>query len=427
MKSKIRNNKEVCEVLFEIEVPHEKIEEAFEEVYNDITKVAQIPGFRVGKAPRDMVKKHYTKDAESEVLKRVIPDSCQSAIEEHKVFPLGLPEITDIAFEHGKPLKFKARVETRPELHLKSYTGIKVEKKKPVIRDADVEKALNNLREMGAKYEPIEDRAVKMNDYIIGDLECSVDGNQIHKPRKNIWIYIEKEHVIPGLPEKIVGMKAGEERSVEITLPGNYPDKGVAGKKAVYLVRVHQIKERKLPNIDDEFAKDLGRESLAKLKEEVLLELNNQAKLSAEVEVENKILDKLTSDNVFSVPQSFVSRQLEHMVEDAKEHLIEKGFKKEELGKHDEELRKKFKDDAVKRVRVLFILDEIARVEKVEVNEKDIDEAYKVIANQHKVAPEKVREHYEKEEMVDSLAAKIREGKTIKFLIEKAEITEKEA
>lgn len=422
-KTKIKNVEE-CSALFEIEVSKEDISKAFEEVYKEITKVANIPGFRAGKAPIELVKKHYTKDAREEVLKRLIPDSYRNALSEHGVHPIGMPEITDVKFEEDLRLSFRARVDTRPKFKLKNYKGMKIEKKKVKIGDEEMDKTLQNLRDINAKFTAVEDRPAQMGDYVVSDLECLVDGKPAHKKRENLWLYMDKDSIVKGLSEGMVGMNKGDEKDIDLVLPEKYPDKNLAGKNAKYHIKAKEIKKRELPNVDDELAKDLGKTSLEELKKEIVKELEARAKVNAEVDAENQLLNKLMDDNVFSVPSSFAARQLDFMVEDAKRHLEEKGFTREELNKKDGEFKAKFKDDSVRRVRLLFILDEIANAEKVEVSDADVDQAYKAIAAQTGKAEAEIRGYYEKENLVDNLKDKIREEKTIKLVMDNAQITE---
>jgi trigger factor len=415
---------EECTTLFEIEVRKETVDQAFEEVYDEIVKVANIPGFRAGKAPKDLVKKHYEKDAREEVLKRIIPEAYRKALEEHKITPIGLPEISEVSFGVEKPLTFKAKIDTRPNFKLKNYKGMKVEKKKAGVTDEEAAKTLQNLREINAKYIDAEDRPVQMGDYAVSDVECFVDGKSVQKKRENLWLFIDKDSLIPGLSEKIVGMKRGEEKDLEVMMPEKYPDKNIAGKLAAYHVKVKEIKLRKLAELNDEFAKDLNKESLEALKKEIAKELEARSKVNAEMEAENRLLGKLMDDNVFSVPSSFVKRQMDFMVEDAKRRLQDKGFRKEELDKKDSEFREKFKNDAPRQVRLLFILDEIANNENIEVKDGELETSYASIAAQTGKTPEEVKNYYEKEEIVDNLKDKIREEKAIKFLLENAQVTE---
>ncbi|MDP3804852.1 MAG: trigger factor, partial [Candidatus Omnitrophota bacterium] len=367
MKSKI-NNIEECTTLFDIQVPKEDITKAFDEVYSEIVKVANIPGFREGKAPKELVVKHHSKNAKEEVMKRLIPEAYRMSLEEHGINPIGLPEISEVNFDEAKALSFKARVDTRPKFKIKDYRAIKISKKKISVTAEEIDKTLENLREISATYITIEDRPVQMGDYVVSDMDCFVDSKPVHKKRESLWLFVDKDSLVPGLSEHMVGMKKGDEKDIEITMPEKYPDKSIAGKLARYHILAKDIKLRKLPELNDEFAKGLGKDSLEELKKEISKELEYRAEVNAEIGAENELLDKLANDNVFQVPSSFVKRQLEYMVEDSKKHLVEKGFKKEDLDRKDGELKEKFKNDAVKRVRLLFILDEIAKIEFISVS-----------------------------------------------------------
>lgn len=422
-KSKARSI-EACSTIFEIDVPKESVDKAFEEVYGEITKVASIPGFRAGKAPVELVKKHYAKNASEEAIKRLLPDAYAAALKEHGIIPLGSPEISDMVFEEGKAMSFKARVDTRPKFTVKNYKAIAVTRKKVSIDGKDVDKTLENVREMHAKYESPGERPLQMGDYAVSDLDCLADGKPIHRKREDLWLFLDKDTIALGLSEGMVGMKKGDEKDIEVTLSKDYPNKDLAGKKVIYHVKVKDIKVRKLPEIDDSLAKELGKDNLENLKKDIASGLEEQAKRNAEIEVENKVLAKLIDDNDFAVPGGFVNRQLGYMVENAKRHLIEKGFKKEDLDKKDDELKGKFKNDAVRRVRLLFILDAIARAEHIDVGDGDVEEAYKAISSQTGKPEAQVKEHYEREELVEDLKEQLREGKVIEFLVKSAKVTE---
>jgi trigger factor len=424
VKAKIKAVEE-CTSLLEIDIPKEDIGKAFDEVYDEITKYANIPGFRTGKAPKELVKKHYEKNAREEVLKRLIPDAYRDAIIEHKITPVSSPEISDVNFEGEAKLSFKAKVHTRPVFKLKNYKGIKVEKKSAKVSDEDVNKMLANLRDVNAKYVAVEDRPAQMGDYVVSDMDCSIGGKPVHKTRENLWLLLDKDSLVPGLSEKMVGMNKGEERDIEANFPEKHPDKNIAGKLAKYHIKAKEIKKRELPEMNDDFAKIFHKENMDELKKEISKELEARAKVDAEIDVENQVLNKIIDDNVFTVPSGFVARQLEFMVEDAKRHLMEKGFKREDLDKKDDELKEKFKTEAARKVRLLFILDEIAHAEKIDTTDEDLNGAYKAISAQSGKSEQEVRSHYEKEDMVEGLKDKIREGKVIQFIIKNADVVEK--
>jgi len=425
MKTKAKSVEE-CTTLFEIEVPKETIDKAFEDMYAQFAKSANIPGFRVGKAPKELVRKYYPKEAKKEVMNQVIPGAYQKAVEEHKIEPIGYPEITDLIFEEGKMMTFKAKVDTRPKFKLKNYKGIQIDKKKAAVKGEDINKAIENLREYNAKYVAAEDRPIQLNDYVVSDLECVVDGRSAHKKRENLWLYADKESLMSGLTEKMIGMKKGEERDIEVALPEKYPDKTLAGKIAKYHVNVKDIKVRSLPSVDDEFAKDLGKENLEQLKKEIAEALEKKMVSDSEIAMENQLLSKLIDENSFAVPSNLIKKQAHLMIEDAKAKLQEKGFKKEDLDKKDDEFTGRFKDDAARRVRLMFILDRIATDETIEADDKDLENAYKAISIQTGKNEKEIKDYYEKEALKDNLLERIREEKTIEFLLKNADIKEKD-
>lgn len=424
VKTKAKSVEE-CTTLFEIEVSKETIDKAFEDIYAKISKIANIPGFRAGKAPKELVKKYYSKEAKKEVLDHVIPDAYQKAVWEHKIEPIDYPEITDLIFEEGKMMTFKAMVDTRPKFKLKNYKGIQIDKKKAAVKDEDINKALENLREYNAKYAAAGDRPIQLNDYVVSDLDCIVDGKSAHKKRENLWLYVDKESLMSGLTEKMIGMKKGEERDIEVALPEKYPDKTLAGKIAKYHVNVKDIKERRLPSVDDEFAKDLGKENLEQLKKEIAETLEKKMTSDSEIDMENQLLDKLIDENSFAVPSNLIKKQVHLMTENAKAKLREKGFKKEEIDKKDDEFAARFKDEAARRVRLMFILNRIAADERIEADDKDMENAYKTISIQTGRNEKEIKDYYEKEALKYSLLERVREEKTIEFLLKNADIKEK--
>ncbi len=222
------------------------------------------------------------------------------------------------------------------------------------------------------------------------------------------------------LHEKMIGMNKHDEKEVEVKLPDQYPDKAAAGKPAQYRVKVKEIKARVLPNLDDEFAKDLGKENLEALKKEVSDELAKRMEMNIEIDAQNQLVKKLIDDNVFPVPQSLLARQLKYMIEDAKERLAQKGFKKDDLDKKEDDFKGKFKDEALRQVRLFFILDEIATAEKIDVSPEEIGQAYKSISDQTGKGLEEVKGYYEKEGLAGDLEEKIRENKTIAFLMKES-------
>ena len=419
MKTRIKNNKEGTKIL-QIEIPPDLVEKAAEEVYQEIKRFAKIPGFRVGSAPQDLLEKHYSKDAKSEILKKLIPQGYKRAIETHKVIPIGLPSIFNISFEKGKPFTFEAEVDIRPNIKLRNYKGIKVKKKRISLSQQELDDAFSQLRNVYAKYSDVA-RPVRKGDYAVCDVEAFVEGKPITKKNNNMWVLADKEASLLGMGEKLVGLTKGQAREIETKLPESYPDKKYAGKLAKFKVLVNEVKEKRLPILDDAFARDLKADNLEALKKEIESGLFKRKENTLKIDMENQILDKLLKDNKFTVPANIVQRQKEVLVKRFETELLRKSLHKDEVAEKLGQKMQKLKEDARDKVRIYFILDDIALKEKIEISDKDMDERLKSIALSAGQSQEEVKKYYEKENLLGGLAEEIKEGKVLEFLLKEAE------
>lgn len=414
---------EGCTVTFEIEIPQADVREAREEVIGDFAKVAELPGFRPGKAPRELVAKRYHAEVNDEAVKNLVKKSCESAFREHHINPVTLPEVSQVSQGTEGPLAFRISVDVSPEVSLKPYKGIKLTRKVTELKEEDVNKYLENLKVIHGKYVSVEDRPLRMGDYAVCDIDCFIDGKPLHRRRENFWIFVDKESSVPSLTEQMVGLKKDEERSCHVAIPETYSDKKLAGKTATYRVKLKEVKVRQVPALDDEFAKDLGKDSFEVLKDGVRKGFEIRIESETQKDLERQVLAKLILDNDFCVPSSFVERQLRYLVENAKVDLVEKGIRKNDVDAKEGELREKLKGEAARRVKAFFILDDISKREGIACTPEEIEEALVAIAVETGIPIEKVKEHYERENLLQDLAEKLREEKTIRFLIEAAVIT----
>lgn len=422
MKSKVKNI-DKCGRLLEIEISEEIVRKATEEVYKEIKAQAKVPGFRVGAAPDDLLDKYYSKDAEERILKLLIPESYKRALDEHKVEPIALPEVSDIVFAKDKKLTFKAKVEVRPELKLKNYRSIKVKKQKVSVEEKEVEEALKRLREMKAQFTPVtEKRPVEKGDYVICDIEAYVDSKAISKKHENMWVAAEKDASMLGLGEYLVGANAGETKEINADLPAKYPDKKYAGKKADFKISVKEIKKKNLPALDDNFAKDLGKENLQALKEEVESQLKAKKEANAKIEMENQILDKLLKDYRFDVPSSIVKRQFEALLERARQELLSKGLQKDIIDKELKNYEPRLMEDAKNKVKIYFMLDEICHKEKINIGEDDIKKRLEGIARISGQGYDTVRAYYEKHDLMQGLGEELKEEAALNWLLSVADV-----
>lgn len=423
MKKKIKHIEE-CRKCLEIEIPTEEVNKRFEEFYSKISKTASISGFRAGKVPRDLLEKHYGERVTKEVIEELISDFYYKAVEESALVPLGLPQITDVKLDDAKRLSFNAEFNIRPKIDLKEYKNLKLKQNKIDIKETDVEKSMENLRDANAKFKETQDKAIEIGDYIICDSEIFVEGKPIGKKRENIWMPVEEKSYIPGLSGALVGLKPGEEKEIEVTLPEDFSVKEYVSKKALFKIKVKEVKEKTLPKIDDEFAKDLGYNNLSELKDSLKKLLESQAQRQVRHDLENQALGILLEKADFSVPSSLVESQLKHLVEQETEHLLKQGLKAADIKAKEKELRDKLMPLAVKQVKTMFILDEISHREKVKVSKSEIDEALEEIARYSRQSKESVEKYYNDNDLVSNLAADIRNKKVLDFLIKESKVEE---
>lgn len=422
MKTRIKNIEE-CRKLFQIEISKDLVKKATEEVYQNIKKFAKIPGFRPGSAPQDLLEKHYSKDAKEEVLRQLVPEGYRKALEDHKVAPIGHPEISKVNFELDKPLTFEAEVDVYPSFKLKNYKSIKVKKKRISVDEKELEDALLRVQSMSAKYNDVQ-RPIKKGDYAVCDVEAFIEGKLITKKNNSMWIQAEKDASLLGIGEELVGLSKGEKKEIDAKLPDNYPDKKYAGKLAKFKVDVKEVKEKALPELDDAFAKTLNIESMDLLKKELETQILKRKENSLKINMENQILEKLLKDNKFLVPSSIVKRQKEVFAKRLEVDLTEKGIPKEEADKRIKEFDSKLQEDALSKVKIYFMLDDIAVKEKIEVNKSDIDERMKSVAVSTGKSFDEVKGYYEKENLIGGLSEEIKEVKVLEFLLKNADITE---
>jgi len=424
MKTKITNI-DKCARLFEIEMPPEVVNEAFCEVYKKIKRTVKIPGFRIGAAPQDLLEKYHGKDAEEEALKCLITEGCRKTLNDHNINPVTLPEIMDIEFGRNKKLSFKAKIEIRPDIKFKKYKGIKVMKKKITVCSDEVSKALKRLQEINAEFVPlVENRSVLSGDYTICDIEAAVDGKPISKRHENLWVRADKDASMLGLGEKLIGLNCGDTKEIDVKLPDNYPDNKYSGKNARFKMVLKEIKIKKLHDIDDEFAKDLGKENLKTLEAEIRGQLVKRKEDEALIEIKNQILDELLKEYKFGVPPSVVRRQFEALLKQAEDELLSRGLHKDQVTEKKKELEPKLKIDAETKIKVYFLLDEISRLEHIELTDEDVNKALEDIGRLSNQSKDTVKEYYERNDLIDGLKEQLREEKTLDWLVSAALVEE---
>lgn len=423
MNTKIINSKG-CKRCLEVKVPASEVEKKFTEVYGEIKKVAEIPGFRPGKAPQDIIEQKFREKAEGEVLKELISSSYEDALDNLKIAPIEFPQITDVKLERGKPLSYKAEVDIRPEVKLKKYKGLKVRKDKPGVGDADAEKALSNLQEVHAKFIAADTRSVASGDYVVCDVRCVAGEKEIFK-KEAMWLSVSEDMATKEIYKGLLGMKKDEEKKIPAKLPKDYPDKELAGKDVTYEVKVRNVKEKKLPQLDDAFAKDIGKSDMRELKEAVKKDLLKRQEIAVNEDMRRQVIEELLKNSSFEMPESIVKRQLANLVNDAKERMLSQGVKKEDIESNIPKIEERLKPQAARDIKVLFLLNEVARLENIKVGPSEVDKTMEIMAAQFKKDKKKLLQEYEEKNLLQNIIGQIREEKTMEFLLKEAEIAEK--
>lgn len=423
---------------FEIELPADEIKNKYEEIYSEIEKYAEVPGYRIGKAPRYLVETHYKDKAGDEVKKRLIGGAVVKAVKDAGIDMIGMPSVTEVIFETGKPLSFKAEVHVCPEVKLKNYKGLKVTKQKAQISTEDVDKVIEELQERHSQLKDVEGRPAKDNDWCLCDVEISIEGKVLPEQGKvpperekpgekseNVWFPLTPKSTKPEFMSQLLGTVPGETRTVKTIMPLNYPRKDQAGKEATFIITVNQVKEKIAPAIDDEFAKDVGGfKSLLELRGNIREELTKAKEQEAGFKMEEELINQIIKSTNFEAPSMMVDSEVEHLLRDAQDRLRHMGYKKEDIDKEEAAMKEKFRDEAVKRVKTYFILDEIAEQENLTATEEDINKRVELLAARAKKTAEETKKYLEDNKLMEDVKAEISQGKAMEFLIENAKIEE---
>jgi len=422
MKSKVTKLEGTAKQ-FDVEMPKSAVDETFKEVLADIQRTATLPGFRKGKVPLDIIQKKYAEDADNELKRRLIPVVYQAVLKEHDVTPVGYPEVWDVNVSE-KGLAFKAKVDAYPRVDLGRYTAFKVNISKISVTDKEVDDCVERFRNMQADFTDIEG-PLKKGDFAIAEVETFSDGKAISKKRENMWIEVSKEASLLGMGEKLEGLKKGDKKEIKVTLPEKYPDEKYAGKEALFKVEIKETKQKKLPVLNDEFAAKIGSATMPDVREEVKKQLLERKEADLKVSMKNQIMEQLLKKHSFDLPLSMVRRQLKVLTERAEEELKSKGVDRKVIEEHKEKLGKSLKTEAENKVKLYFILDKIAGIEKISVSVEDVDDWIKVLADSYQKPFEEVKKYYAEHDLIGGLQEQLREEKTLDFLLEKAETVSK--
>ena len=397
-----------------IEVSAEELEKAIEGAYQKNKNKISIPGFRKGKAPRKMIEQMYGKSVFYEdAANALIPDAYDKALEECEEQIVSSPKIDVTQLEAGKPFIFTAEVALKPEVTLGKYKGVKVDKIDVKVSDEDIDAEINRERESNARTISVEDRAVKDGDMTVIDFEGFVDGVAFEGGKgENYPLTIGSGSFIPGFEEALVGAELNKETEVNVTFPEDYHATELAGKPAVFKCTVKEIKEKQLPDLDDEFASEVSDfDTLDEYKKEIKDNLTKKKEEQAKTEKENAVVDKAVENATMEIPEAMIDTQVENMVDDFARRIQSQGLSMEQYmqftGATVDSLKEQMKPQAVKRIESRLVLEKVAEAENIQISDEKLDEELAKMAEMYKMELDKFKElvgEYEKEQMKKDLA-----------------------
>lgn len=427
MKVKVENvENKANEVKIEFTVEAEKFNEAIQNVYKKNAKYFNIPGFRKGKAPFKMVEKAYGiqifyEDAFNEIAGEVY----SKGLEDNKIEAVSKPEIDIVQIEAGKDLIFTAVVQTKPEVKLGKYKGIEIKKVEYNVSDEDIEHELSHVAEHNARLVSVEDKPVEKGNITIIDFEGFTDGKAFEGGKaENYELEIGSGRFIPGFEDQIIGMKIDEEKDINVKFPEDYPSKDLAGKDATFKIKLHEIKKKELPEINDEFAKDASEfDTLEEWKESIKEKQEKENSSKAKFEMEEEAIAEVCKNATVDIPSGMIETQIDNMEQDIASRLSYQGMNLDQylqmIGKTKKEFRDEYKEEAEKQVKTNLVLEAIMKDAKIEVTKEEIDAKVKEMAEMYGQKEEEVKNNAQLLRYVEET---LKTEKTIHYIVDNAKI-----
>ena len=428
MKCKLEKTENANEVKFEITVEAEKFEDAIKKVYFQNAKYFNIPGFRKGKAPMQIVEKYYGKEIFYEdAFNEVAQEALEEAISENKLDIVARPEIDNVKqMEKGKDLIFTVVLQTKPEAELGKYKGIEIPKIEYNVTDKDIEHELEHMQEHNSRLVSIEDRPVEKGDIVTIDFEGFADGKAFEGGKaENYELEIGSNTFIPGFEDQIIGMKLEEEKDVNVKFPKEYFSKDLADKDAIFKVKLHEIKKKELPKLDDEFAKDASEfDTLDELKKDIKKKLEKQNKDREKYETEEAVVKALCENVKVDIPSGMIETEVDRMYKDFENRLLYQGAKLEQylkmIGKTEEEVKKEYEPQAQEGIKTRLAIEAVVKAEKIEATDKEVEDKLKEMAKNY--GKENDEEFLKNQNVRNYIKESIETEKAIEFLIKNAKI-----
>lgn len=409
-----------------VEIPPELVTKEVEALYREVGAKAKIKGFRPGKVPRNILERYFRDHVKTEVVQKLVQDTVPAALSEKDLHPVSAPVIEPGELESGKPFQYSLTVEVKPEIDIEGYIGLPIEGKKEETREEEVEGRLKGLQNLHAQLKTIpEPRAVQSGDHVIFDYEARMGGKPVEEGKAvDFTVEVGSGRFIPAVEDKMIGLNPEEEKEIEVSFPEDYGYRKWAGQTVCFHVHVKEIKEKILPPLDDEFARDLGNyDSLEDLKAKLKEEIEREKALMLDRRLKDQMIDKLLDANPFDIPESMVEEQAKALVSDTKMRLATQGLELKNLNIPEDKLQEDYREAARKQVRTYLILEKIAAREGITVTEEEAEERLRSLSEKTNQKFDVVKRYYEKNELMPELKTGILTDKTLNFLLEKASVS----
>jgi len=412
-------------VSLSVEVEAEQVTEALDKAFKKVVQQVNVPGFRKGKVPRAMFEKRFgVESLYQDAIDIILPEVYTAAVNETGILPVDRPEIDVQQFAKGETFKFTAKVTVKPEVKLGDYKGLEIPAAEANVTEAEVSEELERLQQRHAELSVIDEGTVEDGDIAVIDFDGYVDGVAFDGGKSERYsLEIGSGSFIPGFEEQVIGMGTGDFKDVEVTFPESYHADNLAGKAAVFKVKLHEIKRKNLPVLDDEFAKDVSEfDTLAEFKQDLEGKLKERKAKEAEGARETAVVEKAAEAAEVVIPEAMIHTETDYMLKDFENRLRMQGMNLELYyqfsGQNEAALRGQMKDDAEKRVRNNLVLEAIAKAEGIEVSEEDLNEELETLSKSYNRPAAELRDIFSRNGNLDNLKEDVALRKTIKFLLE---------
>jgi trigger factor len=419
---------ETCKKELVIEIPPDIVKQESEAVTAQYRRLARIPGFRPGRAPSSLIRRHFQDDIRNEVVQTLLPKYFETAVKEQKMSVIGRPHFADLKFEDDSPLTCTAKFEVLPQFELKEYKGLEVEQGPVDVTEDEVKKSLEDLQQRAATFEPLEDRAAQDGDYVSVNYRGGDKADAEAKPLEatEAMVHLSKEGSVPEFTKNLRGTKAGDVRDFDVNYPEDYASKTLAGKSLSYHVEVQAVKKKVVPELDDEFAKSVSElKTMDELRTRVSENLSAHKKHEAENEAKQMLLNQLVDTHTFPVPDTLVDGQVDAKLERFLSRLISQGIDPRSVGLDWQKLKEDGRPEAEKDVRGSLILEKVAEAEAIEVKEEEVDELIRELAQERHEAPAAVKTRLTRDGELPIIERRLRNQKALDLIYRNAKIKPK--